>query len=156
VLFLAALLPLAGCLMEDSVSITNDGLVKVASVVSEPDEAKKIEFSQFEKGVTNLVDELRQHKWQVNVAWTSKQRPYRVTVTGSGKLADVAAATSLYDVGAIAPDKYKLGFRAPAGSRVRVAFETSKDSALILDGKGQPVQEFDTALSDRYLVIVLE
>ncbi|HVO23852.1 MAG TPA: hypothetical protein VMW56_09505 [Candidatus Margulisiibacteriota bacterium] len=153
---LGALLPLAGCLMEHTVSVTNDGRVSFESLVSEPDPQKKIAFPQFEGAVTKLVEELREHKWKVEVAWLSKERPYRLKVHGSGKLAEISASTSLYDVGEFAPKRYKLLLRAPAGAQARAVFESPKDGAMIVDGKGQPAQEFDTTMDDKYLVIALE
>jgi hypothetical protein len=164
-LLLCALLPLAGCLVEDSITITNDGLVGFESTVTEPDESKTMEFAQFEKGVASLIEELRQHKWTVEQKWTSKERPYGLKVTGSGKLPDVVGTTSLYTLSKIDDAKFKVTFLPLDHSRVRVTFESPtswwpwserKETAKMLDANDQPVQEIKNVSSKDSYTIVLK
>lgn len=164
-LLLCAVLPLAGCLVEDSITVTTDGLVSFESTVTEPDEAKTMEFGAFEKGVANMIEELRQHKWTVEQKWTSKERPYRLKVTGSGKLPEVVGTTSLYQLSKIDGGKYKVSFLALEKSHVRVVFESPsgwwpfsqrKETAKILDANDQPVHEIKNASSDNSYTIVLK
>jgi hypothetical protein len=164
-LLLCALLPLAGCLMEDSITITNEGLVSFESTVTEPDESQNMDFAAFEKGTAGLIEELRQHKWTVEREWASKERPYRFKVTGSGQLPDVVGTTALYRLSKLDDTKYEITFLVLENSHVRVVFESpcgwwpwtwGKGTATILDAKEQPVHEIKNASSKDTYTIVLK
>ena len=155
VLLVCAFLPIAGCLLEDSISITNDGNVGFEAVVTEPDELKKIEFSSLDKGINSLLDDLRKHKWKVEKKWTSKERPYRLKITGSGKLSDVVGSTSLYTLKKLSDKKYKLSLVPPINTHTRVVFQSGNKSATILDSNEQSVQEIETVSAAESFTITL-
>jgi hypothetical protein len=155
-LLLSMLLPLAGCLLEDSITISNDGQVKFESVVTEHDPQKKMEPAAFAKAVGSLVEDLRQHHWKVEEKWASKERPYRLTVTGSGRLPEVIGATSLYTLWKFNDRKFKLALLTPMDSQVRVVFHYSDDKVTILDTDGKPTHDIEKVSSKELYTIVLK
>ncbi|HVO23853.1 MAG TPA: hypothetical protein VMW56_09510 [Candidatus Margulisiibacteriota bacterium] len=154
-LLLGALLPLAGCLLEDTIAITNDGQVTFESTATEADEQKKVEFPAFEKTVTALVDELRQHKWKVELTWKSKERPYRLKLSGSGKLSEVEGLTTLYGLRKSTDKKYQVYFVTPLGGQRRIAVQSAADGPIVVDPAGKPVQEIASPTAKETYTIVL-
>ena len=155
-LLICSLVLLAGCLQEDAVTITKDGRVSFESMVTEPDEKKQIEFPAFEKLITQTLDDLRQRKWKADVTWTSKQRPYQLKITGSGKLPEVVGSTGFYTLAKIDDTRYKVSFLAPENSSVRIAFQSTESSATIFDVAGRPVHEIENVSSAESFTISLK
>jgi hypothetical protein len=155
-LLLASMLVLAGCLQEDSISVTKDGRVSFEAVVTEVDEDKKIEFAAFEKVVANVLDELRQRQWEVEATWTSKERPYRLKFTGSGKLADVAGKTSFYVLSKVDDKKFTLMFLGTEANYVRIGFASPPESAQFSGPNGRPIHEIERALPTDIVTIALQ
>lgn len=154
-LLICSLVLLAGCLQEDAVTITKDGRVSFESVVTEPDEKKQIEFPAFEKLIAQTLDGLRQRKWKADVTWTSKQRPYQLKITGSGKLPEVVGSTGFYTLAKIDDTTYKVSFLAPENS-LRIAFQSPENSATISDAAGKPVHEIENVSSAESFTISLK
>jgi hypothetical protein len=159
-LALCSLCLLAGCLQEDTITITKDGLVKFEAVVTEPDTAKKIEFAALQKVIANGTGDLEKHGWKVEETWTSKERPYRVKITGSGKLPDVVGDTAFYKLRKVKnkqvkDQRYKFIFLASETNQMRIAFN-SPDGVVITDAAGKPVQEVENASPKDVYTIVLK
>jgi hypothetical protein len=156
-LLVLSTLLLGGCLREDLIAISNDGAVSFESIVTEPDEEKRLEPAVFEKAVANLLTELQQHKWKVQQTWTSKTRPYQVKVTGSGKLSEVVGATAFYNLRRLSGTTYQVTLLPPAGGgSARVAFKPAKDSAVISDAAGKPISDIDNVTAAETYTIVLK
>ncbi len=155
-LLLCALFVLPGCLQEDSIAITNDGLVSFESVVTEPDAQNRMTFPALEKVVTSAVNELRQHQWTVEQKWTSKKRPYGLTVTASGKLPEVVGTTAFYNLRKVNDKTYQVSFLPGLDGTVRVAFKSSQGSAVIADAAGKPVHDIESALATEKYTITLK
>ena len=143
-LLLLAPLFLAGCVQENSITIKNDGRVSFESVVTEVDDENKIRFDDLERAVAKVVSDLQQHKWTADVVWTSKERPYRAKVTGSGKLADVVGATGVYLLRTSGEKQYQVSFPSSGDNDVRVRFK-SDNGVTIVEGSGKSVHEFTHA-----------
>lgn len=154
-LLLCLLCPVAGCLQEDSVTVTKDGLVSFEAIVTEPDEQKKIEFPAFEKVITTILDDLQQHTWKATAKWMSKERPYLVKVTGSAKLPEVVGKTGIYNLSKVDDKKFKLFFNSGDNSKVRVVFNSPAGGAQFLDAGGKPVHEIESATAQDVVTIVL-
>jgi hypothetical protein len=155
-LLLASMLVLAGCLQEDSITVTKDGRVSFETVVTEVDEDKKVELAAFEKVVASVLDELRQRQWKAEATWISKERPYRLKITGSGKLAEVTGKTSFYVLSVIDEKKFKLMFLGTDANYVRIVFNSSPESAQFLGPNGQPIHEIERALPTDIVTIALQ
>jgi len=112
VLLLPLVLMLAGCVEEDAITITGDGLVTFQSVVTLSDD-KKTKLADIEKGLSELVTELQQAKWTVEQKWLSRERPYSFQVTGSGNLGDVGALTKFYALTPVFSGFYRVVFLTP-------------------------------------------
>lgn len=154
-LLICSLSALAGCLQENSITITNDGRVKFEVLVTETDPQKKIDSPTFQTAVANMLTDLKQHKWQVEESWLSKQRPYRLKVTGSGKLVDVVGTSASYTLTKLADKKYTLSLQGSEANLVRVVFNSPEGSARILDAAGKPVHEIESATpADTYTIVL--
>jgi hypothetical protein len=155
VLLVCSLFLLAGCLQEDSVTVTKDGIVSFTSVVTEPDELRQLVFPVLEKSLADILDNLRQQTWKADVTWASKQRPYRFTITGSGKLSAVAGSTAYYNLTKAGEKTYKVSFLVGDNVTVRVAFESPEGGAAIADAAGKPVHQIENVSAKEVFTIVL-
>lgn len=133
-----ALFPLSACLRVNSIAITNDGLISLESVVTEPDEQRNLELLDLEKAVASLLEDHRQHHWTADAGWTSQERPYRLTVTGSGHLRDVVGTTSSYKLERISESQSTFIIYAFTENDVRVWLRSPKGSAMMLTRREGP------------------
>jgi len=152
---------LAGCVEEDSITITGDGVVSFQSTVTITDEDKKLNFAEIDKGVSDVMTELQQAKWKVERKWVSEKRPYAFQVTGSGNLREVGALTKFYALTPVFTDFYRVLFLTPAAAdgsptRRRIAFSSSSTgaaSASVHDASGRFVTQIDNvAAGDVYTI----
>ena len=116
---------LSGCFVEeDTISIGADATIKFTSVVTIADPDEKMAFADVESTANGVLEELRQKNWQIRDTWVSKERPYQLKVSGSGKLADVTGGTRLYSLLAVDASLYRLRFESPGkDNQRRIRFE---------------------------------
>jgi hypothetical protein len=162
ILACCAALLLVGCFVEeDTISIGADGTVKFESVVTVADPDKKMSFADVEKTAKTLLDELRDHHWQIRETWVSKERPYQLKVAGNGKLTDVTGGTRLYSLTKADDRLYRIRFGTPGAesdpSQRRIAFTPmgaeGKSGVYTQDGK--PVSQIDHVVQTDVYSIVL-
>ncbi len=157
-----AILLFGGCFVEeDSISISPDGTVKFATVVSVADTAKKMAFADVDKTAKTLLAELREHHWKVTETWVSKERPYQLKVTGEGKLADVTGGTRLYSLTKVDDKHYRIHFGTPGSendpSQRRIAFSPMDAGGKtgVYAADGSPVTQIDAVVpTDVYSIIL--
>jgi hypothetical protein len=151
-LMLPMVLVLTGCLEEDTISITGDGVVTFKSLVTVSDDNKKISFADADKGLSDLVAELQKAKWTVERKWLSEKRPYTFEVTGTGNLHEVAPSTRLYTLTPVVSGFYRVVFIAPWGedgtltvTHRRIIFTTIPDAvnASVHDAEGHLVTQIE-------------
>jgi hypothetical protein len=155
-LLLPLLVLLAGCYDEhDVITITNGGLVHFESTVTVKDGDKKMSLEALQQAADRVVSELQQASWKVQLAWISKERPYKLTFSGEGKLAEVGRVTSFYRLYKVDDNAYTISFVTPNqdGITRSIAFKSAPDQAEVLDRKGQPVLKIaSTSASDLYAI----
>ena len=148
-LLLPLVLFVGGCFVEqDSIAISGDGGVSFDSTVTIEDAENKFEFSALENLASQAVQELRDGKWGVQQKWLSKTRPYKIQLTGSGKLSKVTPSTKFYALVRVNDKEYKIRFLTPSTegkpSRRSIVF-TKKDEggADVVDAQGNPVSKIE-------------
>jgi len=155
-LLLPILALLAGCYEErDVITISKDGLVHFETTVTVKDEDKKFSAEAVQQTVEHVMSDLQQAKWNVEMAWISKKRPYKVTLRGEGKLADVGRVTDFYRLYKVDDNAYTIAFLTPSaeGNTRSISFKSAPDRADILDRKGQPVVQIaSTSAKDLYAI----
>ena len=160
-LLVPVVLLVAGCIEEDSITITTDGLVKFESTVTAQDDDKKFEVGQVDRFSSDVVSELQQGKWTVEQKWLSRERPYRFVLTGSGDLREVAAQTRFYALTPLATGVYRITFTTPdAGgplSRRRIVFaaDPPEKVAKVHNSHGERITRIENAPPNFNCTIVL-
>ena len=155
VLLLPLVLILAGCVEEDTITITGDGVVHFESLVTVSDEAHKTSFADIDKGVADLVAELEKIRWKVERKWVSEKRPYAFQIKGSGNLREVGSSTKFYTLAPVMAGFYRVFFLTPQGEdgnpiRRRIVFPASPGTpnAEVHDAAGHLVTQIDTVLPE--------
>ena len=143
-LLLPLLVVLAGCYEEqDVVTISSDGLVHFESTVTVKDTDKKMSPEAMQQTAERVVSDLQRAKWNVEMAWISKERPYRMTFSGEGKLADIESATSFYRLKRVDDKTYTISFLMPGNEGEKsirsIVFKSTRGQAEVIDRKGNPV-----------------
>jgi hypothetical protein len=159
-LLVPVVLLVAGCVEEDSITITSDGLVKFESAATVQDDDKSVELAQVDRFLSDVVSELQQGKWTVELKWLSRERPYRFELTGSGNLQEVAAQTKFYTLTPLAAGFYRVTFTTPEGggiNRRRIVFaaDTPEKAAKIHNSHGERITQVENAAPQFICTIVL-
>jgi hypothetical protein len=160
-LLVPVVLLVAGCIEEDSITITTDGRVKFESTVTVQDDDKNLEFAQIDRFVSDVVSELQQGKWTVEQKWLSRERPYRFLLTGSGDLHEVAEQTKFYTLTPLATGFYRVTFTTPEAAGLlnlrRIVFpaDAPEKAAKIHNSHGERLTQIDNAAPQFICTIVL-
>ena len=161
ILLLPIVLLLGGCFVEeDTITINKDGLLRFDSVVTVEDADQRYKFEDIDRATTQSVGELQGAKWKVERTWVSKERPYKLKFTGSGKLGEVAPTTKFYKLERKSDKRIGIVFLAPGTekepSKRSIVF-TPQDGTEIrgLSGNGKPVSKIDKVTELESYVIQL-
>ncbi len=153
---LLLLVLLSGCYEEkDVITISKDGLMHFESTVTIKDSEKKLSQESVQQTAAQVVSKLQQAKWNIEMAWLSKQRPYQLTFSGEGNLADVDKVTDFYRLYKVDDKTYTISFLTAGNDAEKsarsIVFKSPPGQGEVIDRKGQPVFKIASASqSDLY------
>lgn len=146
---------LNGCwLQEDIITIMQNGEISFKSLITVEDKDKELNFSDVDSLSSDFLKPLEKAGWKVKKRWSSKNRPYKMIIAGSGNLEKIGYNTDFYSLRKRGEKEYRIRFK-PAeteGGRSNrsIAF---RGNGFVFDLKGNKINKIDNAIYNNEYVI---